>query len=116
MQIWPKTFSLDEVKLKFPYADYLTSYQYSEKLYIGLKVNQDYESEIDLNHYLAEFLQYIDVEWNSENNFRNPDEIDFYIYMIDREDLEIENLGGETGYQITADLNEHHRNRLEILN
>ena len=26
MQIWPKTFSLDEVKLKFPYADYLTSY------------------------------------------------------------------------------------------
>ena len=81
-----------------------------------MKLLQEYETEIDLNHYLAEFLQYIDMEWNSENHFRNPDDIDFYIYMIERDDLEIEHLGLDIKMSTFGDLNDTNRNKLDILN
>lgn len=56
MQLCPQVYKIDQIKLKIPYEDYISSYAFGEKIYIGLKLNQEYESEIDLSHHLVYFL------------------------------------------------------------
>lgn len=97
MQIHPRAFKLDEVKLKFPYEESILRYPFGEKMYIGLKVNQEYEHEIDLSHHLSFFLQHIQYEWSTENSMRNEDQIDLFAFLIDREDFRPEVLGIDIG-------------------
>lgn len=68
MQICPRVYSLDEVQLKQKYDEFLTNFTFGEKLYIGLKINKEYENEIDLSSHLSAFLQHIEWEWMGENN------------------------------------------------
>lgn len=87
LQIWPNMYEFDEVRYTKRYHDNVYTYNYFEKIYIGLTLNQDYDDSIDLTNFLNKFLTRIDYDWNKENSHRNPQELNLFIYMLDREDL-----------------------------
>lgn len=101
MQIWPKHYKWDEMKTKNEYYPTVKTFKYCEKIYIGLRLNAEYENEIDITHYLTKFLEKINLDWNKENYIRNPELLNFYIYILDREDFIL----GEDEKQIDEDLN-----------
>jgi len=53
----------------FPTID---SYPLGNKIYIGLTINEEYETEIDLGYYVIDFMKMINMQWERENNHRNP--------------------------------------------
>jgi len=79
--------------LKQKYDDFLTNFTFGEKLYIGLKINKEYESEIDLSAHLSAFLQHIEWEWMGENNAWDEKEIDFFVYLVDWDEFSPQVLG-----------------------
>ncbi len=69
----------------FPSID---SYKHGTKIYIGLRINEEYETEIDLSSYVTNFVQFINFQWNTDNSFRNAQDIDFYVQIVDKSDFD----------------------------
>lgn len=87
LQIWPTTYEFNEVKYAKRYHDNIYKFNHFEKIFIGITLNQDYDEPIDLSNFLNKFLTRIDYDWNKENIHRNPDEINLYTYVVDKDDL-----------------------------
>lgn len=90
IQIWPFVFPFDEVRLTRPHHPRVAAFPLKERMYIGIRANEDYSEPIDLNGAISSFVWIIQDKWTKENGPRNPDEMDLFIYLVDQDTFDLE--------------------------
>ncbi len=88
MQIWPFNFSFDQIKIKGEHYSSLHNFAFKEQIYIGLQCLSTYSEPIDLKTYICRFLDQIEIDWRKENPKRSADELNIFIYLVDRENID----------------------------
>lgn len=83
MQLWPQTFSFDEVKINKSYNSAVLAFEEKEKIYIGFRVNQDTDSLFDLSAPISQFVSKINGGWKPSP--ADPSVINLFVYLVDRE-------------------------------
>jgi hypothetical protein len=90
IQIWPFALPFNEVRLRRPHCPRVAGFGLKERMYIGVRANEEYFEPIDLNGAIASFVAIIQDKWTRENGARNPEEMDLFIYLIDQETFDLE--------------------------
>lgn len=95
IQVWPRGYSVEESRLSTEYNQSLQKFTRVQKMYIGLSLNSDYQQPIKLDSAIKNFLMRIEHSWNKENEARDPDRLNLFIYLISRDDISFpESRGG----------------------
>lgn len=87
IQVWPFTLDFNDVKLRSVYHERLNNFHLKEKLYIGMRVSEDYSESIDLTGAISGFMNIIQDKWVRENKQWNHDEFDMFIFLIDQDSI-----------------------------
>ena len=94
IQIWPRTYSEDEIQITQKYHSSLENFKLKEKMYIGLSLEVDYDYPVNLETAVNKFLTRIQTGWENDNKkARDAKALNLFIYVIDKEQFCMENQG-----------------------
>ena len=87
LQIWPTIYDKDQIKSQNKYHESLNSYNFFEKIFIGMTIHEDYDDPIDLQYFVIKFLSKINFDWQKDNGQRDAHETNIFCYLLDKEEI-----------------------------
>lgn len=88
MQIWPFGYDCDQLRIKGEFYPSYGKFPFKEQIFIGLRCLSDYMEPIDLKSYICRFLEQIEGDWRKENPKRNEDELNLFVYLLERDQID----------------------------